>query len=145
MRQGYFSDHNCPEDAFRTISFETLGRLRGRFSPSAIEFLREATTATCPQPGPKRQTASPMLTASRLWCDAVTCTTCLLLSGDSTLTPWVQLDQGCATAVSRRSALDMLAPLRLQRAALVQGLRLACFLSCLIISDPCFAFVSVEQ
>jgi hypothetical protein len=49
-RRDYFADHNCPGDAFRAISFETLGR----FSPGAMQFLCEATHAAFPQPGHQR-------------------------------------------------------------------------------------------
>jgi hypothetical protein len=45
-----FTDHSCPENAFRAISFETLGP----FSPGAMRFLCEATHAAFPQPGHQR-------------------------------------------------------------------------------------------
>jgi hypothetical protein len=49
-RRHYFADPNCPGYAFRATSFETLGR----FSPSAMQFLCEATHAAFPQPGHQR-------------------------------------------------------------------------------------------
>jgi hypothetical protein len=54
MRWDYFADHNCPEYAFRAISFETLGR----FSPGAMQFICEATHAIFPQPGHQRAVCS---------------------------------------------------------------------------------------
>jgi hypothetical protein len=44
------ADHNCPGNAFRALSFETLGR----FDPGAMQFICEAVHTAFPHPGHQR-------------------------------------------------------------------------------------------
>jgi hypothetical protein len=75
-RRDCYADHACPDYAFRTISFQKLGR---------CNFSAKPPTPPFPTPGISVTHALPTCTANPLWCSVATCPACLPLPLTSTL------------------------------------------------------------